>query len=243
MSEAEISVYTTLIAHNPLSAREIAEKSGLYRPYVYDTLAKLTEKGLVTRAILPKANVYQAAHPDRIMRIIEERRVRVLEAVATLRETYHESKADTAVRIYEGNEGLKSFYEELYAAIKDEETEHLYVIGGTGEAANHLEYYFPKLLQRGAAEELHRRVAIRMIYNASARDSELARSYGDLIDLKFTPQGRDAGATTIITDTMMAIMVLRQRPFVLCTANRHIVGAYRILFDRLWEMEEEDSSA
>ena len=49
MNEAEIRVYSTLITQSPLSASEIAEKSGLYRPYVYDTLAKLMKKGLVTK--------------------------------------------------------------------------------------------------------------------------------------------------------------------------------------------------
>jgi sugar-specific transcriptional regulator TrmB len=49
MNEAEIRVYATLIRHRPLGAREIAEKSGIYRPYVYDTLAKLMKKGLVTK--------------------------------------------------------------------------------------------------------------------------------------------------------------------------------------------------
>ena len=235
MNEAEIRVYATLITHSPLSASEIAEKSGLYRPYVYDTLAKLMEKGLVSKVRGAKAHRYRAVHPDRIATIIEERRSRVLEAVDRLRDTYLVTDTEDSVRIFEGSEGLKSFYEELYASIHEGRTRRLYVMGGTGEATRHVEYYFPKLLRRGREERLHRQVDIRMIYNASGRESEIARSYADVVALKFAPPDRDAEATTIITDTMLALMVLKERPFIIAITNPHIVRTYQMLFLQVWE--------
>jgi sugar-specific transcriptional regulator TrmB len=235
MNEAEIKVYATLIKHRPLSASEIAEKSGLYRPYVYDTLAKLVKKGLVTRLEGSKAHRYMAVHPDRIATIIEERRSRVLDAVDRLRDSYLAMGAENTVRIFEGSEGLKSFYEELYASIREGDISRLYVMGGTGEATRHVEYYFPKLLRRGREERLHRQVDIRMIYNASARRSEIIRSHADAIALKFAPSGCDAEATTIITDTMLALMVLKQRPFIVAIPDPHIVRTYLTLFSQVWE--------
>ena len=235
MNEAEIRVYSTLITQSPLSASEIAEKSGLYRPYVYDTLAKLMEKGLVTKIRGVKAHRYRAVHPDRIATIIEERRSRVLEAVDRLRDTYRMRDVEDEIRIFEGGEGLKSFYEELYAAIREGRNSRLYVMGGTGEATRHVEYYFPKLLRRGREERLYRQVDIRMIYNASARKSEIARSYADFVSLKFTPPDCDAEATTIITDSMVAMMVLRERPFIIAISNPHIVRTYLMVFLQVWE--------
>ena len=40
----------------------------------------------------------------------------------------------------------------------------LYVMGGTGEATRHVEYYFPKLLRRGREERLHRQVHVLVEY-------------------------------------------------------------------------------
>jgi sugar-specific transcriptional regulator TrmB len=235
MNEAEIRVYATLIRHRPLGAREIAEKSGLYRPYVYDTLAKLMKKGLVTKVRGAKAHRYRAVHPDRIATIIEERRSRVLEAVDRLRDSFLAMDTEDAVRIFEGSEGLKSFYEELYAAIREGRTGRLCVMGGTGEATRHIEHFFPKLLRRGRREHLHRQVDIRMIYNASAQTSEIARSYADVIALKFAPPDCEAEATTIITDTVLALMVLKERPFIIAISNPHIVRTYLVLFSQVWE--------
>ncbi len=235
MNEAEIRVYATLIRHRPLGAREIAEKSGLYRPYVYDTLAKLMEKGLVNKVRGVKAHRYRAVHPDRITTIIEERRSRVLEAVDRLRDSFLVMDVEDAVRIFEGSEGLKSFYEELYAAIREGRNRRLYVMGGTGEATRHVEYYFPKLLGRGREERLHRQTDIRMIYNASARTSEIARLHADVVALKFAPPDCDAEATTIITDSMLALMVLKDRPFIIAISNPHIVRTYLMVFLQVWE--------
>ncbi|MDG6256895.1 MAG: helix-turn-helix domain-containing protein [Methanomicrobiaceae archaeon] len=235
LNEAEIRVYATLIRHRPLSPREIAEKSGLYRPYVYDTLAKLVKKGLVTRVEDPTVHRYLAVHPDRIVTIIEDRRRRVLDAVDRLRDSYLATGAEDSVRIFEGSEGLTSFYEELYASIRDGCSRRLYVMGGTGEATRHVEDYFPKLLRRGREERLHRQVEIRMIYNASARASEMVQSHADAVALKFAPPGCDAAATTIITDTMLALMVLKERPFVIAIANPHIINTYMTLFSQVWE--------
>jgi sugar-specific transcriptional regulator TrmB len=235
MNEAEVRVYATLITQSPLSASEIAENSGLYRPYVYDTIAKLMKKGLVTKVRGVKAHRYRAVHPDRIITIIEERRSRVLEAVDRLRDTYRVRDTEDEIRIFEGIEGLKSFYEELYAAIREGRTGRLYVMGGTGEATRHVEYYFPKLLRRGREERLHRQTDIRMIYNASARTSEIARLHADVLALKFAPPDCDAGATTIITDTMLALMVLKDRPFIIAISNPHIVRTYLTVFLQVWE--------
>jgi sugar-specific transcriptional regulator TrmB len=235
MNKAETRVYATLITHSPLSASEIAEKSGLYRPYVYDTITKLMEKGLVTKVRGVKAHRYRAVHPDRITTIIEERRSRVLEAVDQLRDTYRVMDTEDEIRIFEGSEGLKSFYEELYAAIREGRNSRLYVMGGTGEATHHVEYYFPKLLRRGREERLHQQVDIRMIYNVSARTSEIARLHADVVALKFAPPDCNAEATTIITDTMLALMVLKERPFIIVISNPHIVRTYLTVFLQVWE--------
>ena len=235
MNEAEIRVYATLITLSPMSASEIAEKSGLYRPYVYDTIAKLMKKGLVTKIQGVKAHRYRAVHPDRIVTIIEEQRSQVLEAVDQLRDTYRMIDMDNEIRIFEGSEGLKSFYEELYAAIREGHNSRIYVMGGTGEATHHVEYYFPKLLRRGREERLHQLIDIRMIYNTSARTSEIARLYSDVVALKFAPPDCEAEATTFITDNMLALMVLRERPFIITMSNPHIVRTYLKLFSQVWE--------
>ena len=48
LTENEIQVYLTLLKIGSSGVSTIAEHSGLYRPYVYDTLERLQEKGLVS---------------------------------------------------------------------------------------------------------------------------------------------------------------------------------------------------
>ncbi|MGC9435422.1 MAG: TrmB family transcriptional regulator [Methanomicrobiales archaeon] len=235
MNDAEIRIYAVLVSHGSMSAREIAKKSGLYRPYVYDTLARLMERGLVTHYQRPKNRVYQAVSPDRIIDIMDHTRRRVAEAAGQLRERYHKTAGDDTLRVFEGSEGLKVFYEELLAALVGGESDHLYVIGGTGEAADHTYSFFPHLLRRGAEHGLHEDLDIRLIYNHDARGSEIPRRYSDLVAIRFTPPEFDCEATFILTEGMAATMVLKDRPGVFCTTNRHIIQAYHTVFARLWD--------
>ena len=48
LTDNEIKVYLTLLKIGPSIVSKIAERSGLYRPYVYDTLERLQEKALVS---------------------------------------------------------------------------------------------------------------------------------------------------------------------------------------------------
>jgi len=136
--------------------------------------------------------------------------------------------------MFEGSEGLKVFYEELLAAPTDGESDHLYVIGGTGEAMDHTFTFFPHLLRRGMEQGLHKTLDIRMIYNHGARESEIPRRYAGMVTIRFTPPGDDCEATFILTERMAATMVLKDRPGVFCTGNRHIIQAYHAVFFRLW---------
>ena len=235
MNEAQIKIYTTLINYGSLSAKEISDKAGLYRPYVYDNLEKLKEKGLVTHFQDKKKKYYQAVDPERIIDIIEHKKELLQETVGELKKRFHHKKADYNIQIFEANDGLKIFYEELYNSIKKESNSCLFVIGGSGEASKHVEPFFSKLLKRGFKDCIHEKIDIRMIYNSTARESEIVKRGMDYIGIKFTPKEYDCDATIILTDDLAATMILKDRPFVMCNSNEHIISSYKKIFNRLWE--------
>jgi sugar-specific transcriptional regulator TrmB len=239
MNDAEIRIYTTLISYGTLSAKEIADRSGLYRPYVYDNLAKLIEKGLVTHYRKPKKAYYQAVNPDRITDILDHKVETVREIVDQLKEKYLRKKAEYDVQIYEGADSLRIFYEEIYTILKDGKSDYLLVLGGTGEASAHVENYFSKLLMRGVRDRLYEELDIRMIYNSNSRESDIPKHFSAYLDIRFSPPEDDCAVTTIITDAMVATMDLIDRPFVLCSYNRHFIETQKRIFTRLWATYED----
>jgi HTH-type transcriptional regulator, sugar sensing transcriptional regulator len=238
LNEAEIKIYVVLIKFGELSVREISEKSGLYRPYVYDNLTKLTEKGLVTTILKTKKSFYKAVNPLRILESIDEKKRKLTILVKELEEQYKEKKSDYEVDTLEGEEGLKTFYNLLYQELKKFKIKELLVFGGTGEAVKFLRFYFPNFLKRAFLENTRKKIKIKMIYNSNAKKSEIAKNYGKLINFKFTKKEEDLDSTTILYGDKVAIMVLKERPFIILISNKHIAETNKKIFERLWSISD-----
>ena len=64
LSQKEIEIYLTLLRAENLTASKIAEKTGIYRPNVYDNLESLIEKGLVSFVISDRVKHFRAEKPE-----------------------------------------------------------------------------------------------------------------------------------------------------------------------------------
>ena len=71
LSDNEINVYVVLLKIGSSTASTLSEKSGMYRPYVYDTLDRLQEKGLVSYVHQKNKKFFSAVHPDRLRKLLE----------------------------------------------------------------------------------------------------------------------------------------------------------------------------
>ncbi len=113
LTHNESLVYLALASLGPGGASDVAEKSGVQRTLVYDTLKRLVEKGLVSQADIDGRKVFKAAEPSRLKASVEERQKSVLEnaskLVGLLEKTYAFSAKPT-VEMYTGVEGLKTVF-------------------------------------------------------------------------------------------------------------------------------------
>jgi len=111
LTRNEALVYLALASLGPSGASAIAEKSGVQRTLVYDTLKRLLEKGLVGQVDVDKKKLFQAVPPSRFKAVMEEREKQALDNVARvlpmLESTYRKGERPTA-SVYTGVEGLKA---------------------------------------------------------------------------------------------------------------------------------------
>jgi HTH-type transcriptional regulator, sugar sensing transcriptional regulator len=63
LSDNESEVYLILLNMNEALASEIATKSRISRPHIYDTLEKLIDKGLASYVIKNNRRHYKPANP------------------------------------------------------------------------------------------------------------------------------------------------------------------------------------
>ena len=84
LNDNEIKVYVTMLKIGLSTASTISEKTGLYRPYVYDTLEKLIDKGLVSYVIKDNKKHFQADHPKKLIENLKEKEENIKKILPTL---------------------------------------------------------------------------------------------------------------------------------------------------------------
>ena len=114
LSENEVSVYLALLRLGKLSAYEIAQRTGIYRPHVYDKLETLIKKSLVSYVQRGKKKIFSAAPPSKILDYLKEQEDEIKKDIKLLSENltnlnslYNVEKEDTKVQVFTGIEGLK----------------------------------------------------------------------------------------------------------------------------------------
>lgn len=120
------SVYGALYTHGPLSVVHIAEKSGLYRPQVYEALEELISRKMVSVATKGKRKLYVAAPPAMLRDIALEFLATVERRLPELEEGYYRGESKPSIVTHEGRSGVTSVFADLVAASAKGETFYRY---------------------------------------------------------------------------------------------------------------------
>ena len=84
LSQNESKIYISLLETGSTSATKIAQKSGVHRVNVYDSLTKLKEKGLVSELSSEGKKNYQASPPQALKNILKEKEIRLNKIIPEL---------------------------------------------------------------------------------------------------------------------------------------------------------------
>jgi len=123
LSKEESAVYEALLAAKSLTAAELLSKIPYKKGNLYNILHGLEEKGLVLRSDKAKRARFEAAHPNKVLDLVEKRdqelhkaKTSIEAALPQILSAYNLNHAKPGVRFYEGLEGMKKVaYDSLTA--------------------------------------------------------------------------------------------------------------------------------
>lgn len=161
LSKNEIDIYLALLSYKELSSYEIAQKTGIYRPHVYDKLDVLMKKGLVSEVKKGKKKYFKAADPNNIVYFLEEQMQETNEKIENIRKIlpkmnslFESLRERTNVEVYSGKRSIKIFLKDM---IKTGEN----ICGMGTEEENYRNYapieiqkYFEELKESGLSERI-----------------------------------------------------------------------------------------
>jgi len=235
LSENEIQIYTSLLRGGEASAYELSQKTGIYRPHVYDKLETLLARGLISYIQKGKKRIYQAYRPAKLLEYLEEKNNELAKTKEELQNIMpnlvlltQEGEQKTKVEVFEGKEGLKVFLMDIINTKKDV---CLFGLDDTKYDETlpvFMPQYFKNLRLNGVKERVIslKKKGILIFDNPSTKYRFLESEY-------LNP------TNTFIYGDKVAIVIWQMPISIIMIKNKQLAETYKEHFEKLWKVADK----
>lgn len=242
MMEKQAKLYRLLLAEGEGRVSVIARKSGINRVNVYALLRDLATRGVVVEFEKDRVVYFRPEPPEKIIDIIEGRK-RQMEVAKTLgtdllpqmTAAWKSAVGRPVVRYFEGEEGVKKVFEDVYAPGKSE------VIGCVGLEEPSHELY-EHIIKRLMPLRIRRKIFARALNPDSPRARELKQRDREQLREIFLcdPKRYPLPAEIDIYQDTVAFLSFERGDFVgVALENRAFATTMRSIFTLLFDLLRE----
>lgn len=224
LNEREAIIYIQLLKEKSSTASKLAKSTKINRTTVYLELNNLINKGLASYVVKNHIKYFQAASPNKLVEIQEEKKKKANLILPRLK-SLHKDIQPFNFEVYEGKEGVKTLYEDIYTTAKD-----ICAFGITGKAFDTLKFDFPHFAKKMAKKK----PKVRYLANHSAK-KPLSKLPGNIAKIKYLPKEHVAEVSTIIYNDKVAIQSLvKENIFVAVITDKKLSNSYKAYFEFMW---------
>lgn len=238
LSDSEIEVFLIVFELGECTVRQIVDKSGKHRTNVYDTLEKLSKKGLVSGVMKNKIKHFYMTNPYKLEEYFKEREKdfrkqeqNLHEFIVGLNKLSIKSKKKQNIEVFQGIDGLKALYYRLInvATLRDV----VYIVGSVKKVFKILEYHLLDIGKKSAKINLKgRMIASEMIFKRKV--TGLIKRFVDL-DVRFIPREFLSPTAVIIFKDFVCYFNYIDEPFIVLIEDASIAKSYKDYFENMWK--------
>ncbi len=233
LSPNEARVYEALLQSGEASVQTISLKSKVHRRNVYDSLSKLTEKGLASEVFIKGDKYFKAMNPRRLLELIKEKEEKINTFLPEMQAKYEAVEEREEAYLYRGIEGFKNYLQDI---IKTRET--VYFIGAKGFWLDpRLKHFLPRFQRE------RKRSGIKFMH---LFDYEVKRRAPQIIKLagkqyKFLPKIYSSSTAVDIFGPYVVTFVgirpgeLCEEPVQFVMKSRRLANGFRKFFQFMWD--------
>jgi sugar-specific transcriptional regulator TrmB len=126
LSADEADIYQSLLDNGPQTATQLEKTTKVKRTYVYRICAELVKKGLVIQTKKDHTTIFSPQSPDHLLSLAQNQKQQAEQAqqslknvLSTLRDKYRVVETRPVVTYFEGIEGIKKVFADIYAPKKE----------------------------------------------------------------------------------------------------------------------------
>lgn len=224
LTESEAKVYLALLELGPSLAGTISRKTGIYRRNVYDITERLIQKGLIGYILKNNRRLFEAANPERLKDILDEKQKVLDESLGDLKVLYLKTKEKQETNFYKGIEGLKTVFQDQLEL--EGNNKEILILGASQSAFEVLPFYFKWYDE----DRVKNRIKTRIIA------SEKLNKKIPLSEIRYLPQKYANPLAINIYGDKVAIIFWKKSPIAIVIKEKEIADSYRQYFELTWKI-------
>ncbi|MEK6834955.1 MAG: helix-turn-helix domain-containing protein [Nanoarchaeota archaeon] len=221
LTDNEAEVYLILLNSKEALASDIAKKTRISRPHVYDILNKLVERGLVSYIVKNNKKYFKPINPEKLVDYLKEKEILLESIIPNLNELYQPLKNKPQIRVLEGSEGLKTILNDILKNARE-----ILVFGASDRVRNYLPEYF---VNRYLKEREKKNIIAKQLYSEG---TGLLKSKVSIF--KRLPKEFASPSTTLIYANKVIIWIWSETPITLEIESEEVVKSYKNHFELMW---------
>jgi len=229
LSQNEIKIYISLIELGPSLIGKICEKTKIHRRNVYDSIEMLKDKGFVSATIINNRNVFEAVNPERILDILDEKRINVEKIIPQL--INQQNKKQILVKVYTGLNGRKIIFEDKLKHLEEQ-----YVLGA----------HNPSRRISAFLENYHKRRIKNKIYTKMLfinQNKQAAHKFAEYkyIEARLLPDKFSSPIAINIYGNKTAILLGSEtiEPITILIEDEGLSNDFKSYFQLLWKLSKQ----
>lgn len=222
----ESLIYMDLVKSGSSSAHDIARRTKIHRPNVYDTLDKLIKKGIVTQSIVENKKMFYPIKPKNLLIYLKQKQYDLEKVIPTIEEIYNKPSEKRKVTM---SEGIRSFRVVLNNLL--ETGNDIYVYGIPKEVPDLIGGFLVDFHNRRIQKE----VIMKHIYNKDAEKRVKYLNSMDFTEARYLPSSYDSTISTLVCGDTVLLIFWEEPTFTITIENSAIAESYKRYFDIIWE--------
>jgi len=222
----ESLIYMDLVKSGGSSAHDVARRTKIHRPNVYDTLDKLIKKGIVTQSLVDNKKIFYPIKPKNLLIYLKQKQYDLEKVIPNIEEIYNTPTEKRKVTMSEGIRSFRVILNNLLETGND-----IYVYGIPKEVPDLIGGFLVDFHNRRIQKE----VIMKHIYNKDAEKRVRYLNSMDFTEARYLPSPYDTTTSTLICGDIVLLIFWEDPIFTITIENRAIAESYKRYFDLIWD--------
>lgn len=228
LTNNEIKVYACIAESGQVSATDIAKKTKLHRPNVYDALNRLAHEGFVSQVLLHEAKFYEIGSPEILIDVLKQKEARIRELIPQMMIAQKIQGSRSVVRINEGLFAFRQFMRKFLEMKKP-----IYAYGIPKDTV--------KLVGEGFMKEFHaertsQKIEMMHIYDTDARERIEYLNSMPFTKAGYLPNLAESKMLTMVCGPLCTFTIFTIKPWLIIEVeNEDLAEANRKYFSIMFK--------